>query len=62
MNKSQKEENMRYIPESKEFMDQRVPYNIETVMTSLVKLLISNGHLSIDDAIRIFKTGEHYLH
>jgi hypothetical protein len=44
------------------FMDRRIPYNMENVMESLLRKLISKQVLSVNDAKQIISSGESYLH
>ena len=44
------------------FMDPRVPYNMENVVSTLLRIMVARGMLSLDDARRIMKSGESYLH
>jgi hypothetical protein len=50
------------LPSSTLFMDQRVPYNMENVMSTLLRIMVARGMLSLNDARRIMKSGESYLH
>jgi hypothetical protein len=43
-------------------MDTRVPYNMENVVSTLLRIMIARGILSLNDARRIMKSGESYLH
>jgi hypothetical protein len=44
------------------FMDSRVPYNMENVVASLLRKLITKEIITITDAREIFSGGEFYLH
>jgi hypothetical protein len=44
------------------FLDTRIPYNTEKVVTSLVAKLIYKGILSQEEAREIFNSGKSYLH
>jgi hypothetical protein len=43
-------------------MDRRIPYNMENVMESLLRKLISKEMLTVSDAKQIMASGESYLH
>jgi hypothetical protein len=42
--------------------DMRIPHNMEYVMTSLLRMLIRKGVLTLGEAKWILSTGESYLH
>lgn len=50
------------LPAVSEIMDTRLPYNMEYVVCSLLRVMVSKGMLSISDAKRIMASGESYLH
>jgi hypothetical protein len=43
-------------------MNKRTPYDVQNVIASLMEILVCNGQLSLEDAKRIFKSGEYYMH
>ena len=47
---------------SSDFMDSRLPYNYEYVIPSLLKELVNKRLISIDEARKIMRSGESYLH
>ena len=44
------------------FMDPRLPYDMERVVATLLGTMIAKGVISVDEAKRIMKSGESYLH
>jgi hypothetical protein len=50
------------LPAVESFMDPRVPYNTENVLSSLLRILIKKRVLSINDAKAIMDSGKSYLH
>lgn len=50
------------LPPVSEIMDTRIPYNMEYVMCNLLRVMVSKGMLSVNDAKRIMASGESYLH
>jgi hypothetical protein len=44
------------------FMDPRLPYNMERVVVTLLSTMIAKGVISVDEAKKIMKSGESYLH
>lgn len=50
------------LPSPSLFMDTRLPYNIENVVSMLLRVMVAKGMLSINDAKFIMKNGESYLH
>lgn len=50
------------LPSPTLFMDSRVPYNMENVVSTLLRIMVARGMLSLNDARYIMKSGESYLH
>lgn len=50
------------LPAVESFMDPRIPYNTENVVSSLLRILIKKRILSINDARAIMDSGKSYLH
>jgi hypothetical protein len=50
------------LPPVSDIMDTRLPYNIEYIVCNLLRMMVSKGILSVDDARRIMASGESYLH
>ncbi|HXG07131.1 MAG TPA: hypothetical protein VNI77_07385 [Nitrososphaera sp.] len=44
------------------FMDNRLPYDMERVVSALISMMITKGLLSVNEAKRIMASGESYLH
>jgi hypothetical protein len=43
------------------FIDRRLPYNMENVMETLLRKLISKDILSVNDAKQIMRSGKSYF-
>lgn len=43
-------------------MDPRMPYNMENVVSTLLRIMVAREMLSLNDARRVMKSGESYLH
>lgn len=50
------------LPSVASFMDTRLPYNMEYVVPMLLRIMVARGLISLNDARRIMKSGESYLH
>lgn len=50
------------LPAASSFMDPRLPYNMESVVSTLLQIMIAKGIISLADARQIMKSGESYLH
>jgi hypothetical protein len=50
------------IPSISAIMDTRLPYNMEYVVSSLLRVMVAKRMLSLNDAQQIMKSGESYLH
>ena len=50
------------LPSPTLFMDSRVPYNMENVVSTLLRIMVARRMLSLNDARYIIKNGESYLH
>ncbi|AIF84936.1 hypothetical protein NTE_02898 [Candidatus Nitrososphaera evergladensis SR1] len=50
------------LPSLSLFMDTRLPYNMENVVPTLLRIMVAKGMLSLNEAKRIMKSGESYLH
>ena len=63
-NKKEQKEDIKAqeLSATESFMDRRIPYNMDYVMESLLRKLISKEILSVNDAKQIMTSGESYLH
>ncbi|MEO9295061.1 MAG: hypothetical protein ABI347_05620 [Nitrososphaera sp.] len=50
------------LPSPTLFMDPRMPYNMENVVSTLLRIMVAREMLSLNDARRVMKSGESYLH
>ncbi|HVX02758.1 MAG TPA: hypothetical protein VHA09_06355 [Nitrososphaera sp.] len=50
------------LPSSSLFMDTQLPYNMENVISALLRVMVAKGMLSLNDARFVMKSGESYLH